>query len=145
MEAQDLADSLLRRTDSVEVRIVERTKVLVRRDTVLAARTDSVQAEPVPAVCDSVVAVRDSLIDEWRDQATSWRSQFEEQRKNAAELRFAVSRLEKATKAVVEVYNAGERGSLFYRITHPELRPGFFAGICSNGKPCAGAGISLTF
>jgi hypothetical protein len=83
-----------------------------------------------------------------RDTAAEWRRLFHVQRDSVAELRrratdSALAGADSAARAVDLL--ASERRSLLVALLHPEIRPGGFAGVCTTGSLCAGAGLILTW
>jgi hypothetical protein len=121
------------------------------RDAVTTRRIVEVRAEPLPPSCDSacqrLVATRDTIIDSLTTQRDGWRRAFESQAAATARLAAAYNQQVQATDSLSRAVKLLEpqRRDLFGRLLHPEVRPVVFAGLCVDGRPCAGVGVALAF
>jgi hypothetical protein len=144
--ARSVADSLRGQYEVASEALRKKAKVLVRVDSVLILRVDSVQAGPIPEGCEAVAAARDGLIRDCMQQAQNWRDQYHEQVQATGRLSGSAEALTASNdslRAVVKYLRAPRR--FFYRLTHPQVRPGAFAGLCTDARLCAGVGLTLTF
>lgn len=105
-------------------------------------RIVEVREIPVPEECEEVVAPRDSIIDTLEVESETLRDALDAQMEAAAQLR-------------VEADTWRERGDSLEVVLQDRPGPrarwvpvagvGLFAGMCSNGLPCMGAGVTLTW
>lgn len=121
------------------------------RDVVVDRRVVEVRAEPLPDSCDTackrLVATRDTIIDSLTTQRDGWRRAFERQAAATARLAAAYDLQSQANDSLQRAVKLLEppRRDLFGRLLHPEVRPAIFAGLCADGRPCAGVGVALAF
>lgn len=134
----------------LETQNSKKVAVVARRDTALRA---DVKAErdttSVPDTCKVVVARRDSLLDRALQDATDWQARYVDEHAAAGLADSSYQAQKAATDTLrqeLDVLKHPPRKSLFYVLTHPEVRlattTGPFIGICTSGQPCAGAGVS---
>lgn len=128
LQYEQLADSV------VEV-------IRVRVDT-LRERVVEVRSAAVPDTCREIVAARDSLIDAYDATAVTWRMAYDAQVEASKRLHNTVDLLTLANDSLSVTLAARPRPRS--RLV-PALRPAVFAGVCSDGRRCVGAGISLAW
>ena len=124
------------------------TEAQTRIDTVVAVRrvrdrvTDTlvqvVREQPVPEGCEAVVAAHREVIDSLVVSRDDWRDQFTAQREAASRLAVAYDTLDSAYRHMQDAYHL---------IKNPprriQIAPAAFAGLCTDGRPCAGLGLTL--
>ena len=96
----------------------------------------------VPDTCEVFVAPRDSVISELLQNNGLLREALATERTAAERLRAAYVSLEVAYDSVSAVLD--DRPIQLPRFI-PRVSMGAFAGICTDGQPCAGIGIGLTW
>lgn len=102
-----------------------------RRSLARASETRRAQrALPVPDSCVAVAAERDSLIDTLFIVAGAYDTAVTLRDAEAAALRAATDSLRSAARRP------------FWK---PEVGMGPFLGVCADGKPCAGVGVTLSW
>lgn len=127
LSASARADSIAAEAARIEPIIRERVRIV--RDTV-----------PVPDECVEVVAQRDSLLDEALANSDRWRSAFVAESLAVVDLRVANSALRLANDTLTAALEARPRP---WPKWLPEIRVGPQAGICTDGRACAGVGVSV--
>ena len=131
------ADAAEQRADSLSEAAAALAVAASRRDTVLRERIRVVMAEPVPPDCSTYTAPRDSLIRDLQLQANQWRAAYETQREAQTSLYTAYVRARAAADSLsITLANAPRVRSLWVP------RPSLFAGLCVDGRPCAGVGLA---
>lgn len=126
---RERADSITAEADSRSPIIRERIRLV--RDTV-----------QVPDTCTVFVAQRDSIIDEVVAQADAWEDAYVAERAAHDLTRSAYSALLTVNDSLRIVL---EDRPLPRPAFMPSLEVGPFVGFCTDGRPCAGVGIGLTF
>lgn len=128
---QRAADSIQARVDTV-VR-VQRVRD-VRVDSVLV----EVRGQPVPEGCEAIVADHRAALDSLETSRDTWRASYEGQKAATALLGVAYDTLEVAYTRVRTAYEL---------LRNPPRRlqvaPAVFAGLCTDGRPCAGVGVTI--
>lgn len=137
-----VADSAVAAAAAAEARAVLAEERAARRDTVTQTVIDSILTEPAADTAERRVwvAITDSLRASNADLTTA----INEQKLAIAQLRLAVDTLTSA------VQTADSALALRPRVPHwgvsvgvgLSLGPGVFAGFCTDGQPCAGAGAT---
>jgi hypothetical protein len=129
------ADVWQSRADSIAIEAEARSPII--RERIRLVR-DSV---PVPDTCYAVVAQRDSLIDEALAEADDWRLAYAAEKAAAEALRSGYNSLLVVNDSLLAVLDDRPRPRPRWA---PSLQMGVFAGVCSDGRPCVGAGAGLT-
>lgn len=139
-----VVDSLQKQNAALRVRLQHR-----------AASTDSaivvVQAAPVPDTCLTIVKIRDQLLTQARTERDSALTLYDSEKQASDSLRRIIA-ADSAAQVTDSLARAAARAaiaplrrqSLLDRLT-PHTGAGGFAGICTDGKPCAGYGLTLSW
>jgi len=145
--ADSLAQVLLARADTAEraaqvagVRADSLAGVATRYELVARARLRVVRRQPVPPPCTTIVSKRDEIIDTLLASVDSLNHAYVERGR-------AIGLL---TGALADAWMAADTLRAVLRDV-PSPRPGWmptigagpFVGLCTDGRPCAGAGVSL--
>lgn len=125
-EADSLAAEVDRRSASVRERIV-----YVR---------DSLP--PAPEPCDQYIEPRDEAIDSLSAIAHDVQLALDRQKEASAVLRAAYENSRTAVDSLSDVLDARPR---LPPLWIPKVSGGVFVGVCTNGQPCAGVGVGLTW
>lgn len=138
---------------TIQGRVDSQRVALGRRERRVVRETDSVLVvlERERPDCAPVVAACERRLGEERRLAADWKQLLEDQKAAAAAFQVAadtaIAAADTATRAI-EIL-VGERRSLWWRLLHPELRPGAFAGWCwrpdGSAGPCVGGGVTLSW
>jgi uncharacterized coiled-coil protein SlyX len=120
----------------------------IKTDTLVLRRVTNLPASPAP-ICDSAIAVRDTVIAQLSTSVTEWRSLMQQQQDASARVLAGTDSLHNvqvdALHKQIDLYAHPPGKSLIGRILHPKVKPGAFAGVCTDGKPCAGLGVTVSF
>lgn len=114
-------------------------------DTIIRVRErvihDSFPAENYPDTCAKPLAIRDSQIADLTLSRDSWRSAYDTSLVAMARLGEMVS----AARAANDSLEAAlaPRVQTFWSRLKPKMGGGGFAGVCTDGRPCAGVGITF--
>lgn len=115
---------------------------VVRVQRVRDLRVDSVlvevRAEPVPEGCEVIVARHREALDELEISRDGWRDQFTAQREATARLVVAYDTLDAAYTTLNRAYRLARNPPKRFIVA-----PAVFAGLCTDGQPCAGVGLTL--
>lgn len=116
------------------------TAVVVRRvrDRVVDTLVQVVRELPVPEGCESVVAEHRLALDSLAASRDDWRDQFTAQREATATLQQASVADSVAYASLSAAYRLARNPPK--KLT---LSPAVFAGLCTDGRPCAGLGVTL--
>lgn len=127
------ADSLSLVADSLFTVAEDRRPTIIR----LQAAVDSTPAPPSPAL-----ALRDTLIHELREENSDLRASIAAERSAKAELMLANAALQVRGDSLQDVLNKRPSRRPAWL---PSVTVGPFAGICSTGTTCTGAGVHLSW
>jgi len=121
------------------------------RDAVIRERVRTI-AQAIAALPDTGVAARDTIIADQSAVIAEQQKNFEtlegafaEQQKGTAMLQIANDSLNAAVDSLNKAFDLVRhppRRSLFAVLLHPKIGPATFVGICTDKKPCAGAGVA---
>ncbi len=131
-------------------RATSRAVGLAKKDTVYRLRVDSILALPEPETledCEETLEESFGLIRDLSSQAEGWRMAFNDERAATGKLIAANRLLEQGADSLRGAIRRLEPKprTILGRLLNPELRPGVFAGFCTDGRPCAGVGVTISF
>lgn len=129
-----VADSAIARGDSLAFVADTATGRVV-------VRWREVAAEPAPDTCAPFLAARDSVISDALAAAADWELAYDTLYTAAARLRVAYDTLHIAHDSLRVVLADRPRLRPWWA---PKVSVGAFAGVCVDGRPCAGGGVGIT-
>jgi len=136
------ADSAVAEADAEEARADSIAEEASSRAPIIRERIVIIREEPIPEECEDFVIPRDSIIDELLVESEQWETAYEAETRAVGKLRFAYTRLGVVNDSLSTVLDDRPRPRPAWM---PSLEVGIFAGICTNGRPCIGAGVGLSF
>lgn len=101
-----------------------------------------IRQDSVPEGYDEFVAEYDAIIDELLVESATWRAAYDSVNSAYGSLLFAYDKLEVAYDSVSTVLKARPKPPSRWS---PKLSVGVFAGVCHDGRLCAGVGPGITF
>lgn len=139
MRAHQLRDSLARAQPKRDSSVAQLKNKKAR--TVASVAETLKAATALPDTCQPTVIALKGAVDSLTAVSDSAFSLYDGQKEATGKLLAANQQLETALNASHEAIKAVP-GRSFWAHLLPKVSAGPFAGICANGKPCAGIGVS---
>lgn len=122
-------------------------KIIRKIDTLIQEKEVKVLGTVVPDTCIQYVAPLRALVLEQHDQIGKWRGAWDSLSAVTDSVLTVAATLKTSNDSLSRAYRLllPRHYDLLGRLFHPEIKPAVFVGGCTNGKPCAGAGVAIVF
>ena len=147
--ADSVADAIVAEYKVKVAELKPRIVKQIERDTVWFEVVEELRAEPVDTACEPFKAKAVQAMDTLAASVRTWKQILADQQAASARLLVAADSVRGVQVGALEnkIYELEHPPgrTLFKRLINPEVKPGFAAGICTDGKPCALVGVTVTF
>ena len=140
---KDLAKTAEQRADKAEAEAAALASEAQTQEIIIRERIDSVFVQtPVELRDHPAIVKRDEIIAELIVESSTWKSAYEAQLKASVSLRVANSELHTALDSTLAVLEDRPTTKPWWI---PSLGFGPFVGVCTEPKPCAGVGVTVSW
>lgn len=97
-----------------------------------------------PDTCKPALLEAIATADSFRAVADTFASLYDREKRHSAQLAAVLLKSQDALAAKDRALDAAPLRESFWKKLQPEVRVGPFAGVCFDGRPCAGVGIQVS-